>query len=127
MSNTVHDPESAKQNMRQIAVVLLCKNSSRRGDRSLGRVVPGRSTYRILSDRETERLGGTARRKLFGCSILVFDEQGQNYRPGSTGSALSPGGFVQVESSRELLMFSWSQVRVHLNIFLPIQSQDCQI
>jgi hypothetical protein len=81
------------------------------GGRCLGRLVRGQSDLTALSEAETTNYGGTSRRRLFACSIVVFRKcacvDGNMESPAEKGP----------EVSSELRLFSWSQVSDDLDIF----------
>ena len=87
----------------------------------------GRSACRVLTQRETARYGGSARKQLFGCALCVFDDPASGgsggLRSGSTCSVprsvmLGGGGsgvcgnvaLPEVAVEREVMVFTWSQV-----------------
>ena len=77
---------------------------ARGGPWLLGKVGRGKSTWRALGEAETEKYGGSSRRRLYGCVFTMF--------PGRTRRAASGGGTVgtrPLEETFEQQLLTWSQ------------------
>ncbi len=76
---------------------------ARGGPWLLGFVRRGKSTWRVLSEADTEKYGGSSRRRLYGCVFTMFTDRAR--------MAASGGGtFGRGLEAFEQQLLTWSQV-----------------
>jgi hypothetical protein len=78
---------------------------ARGGPWLLGTVRGDKSTWRALSEVDTEKYGGSSRRRLYGCIVTMF--HGRARMPAAGGGTVG-GGLEAFEQQ----LLTWSQVMI---------------
>ncbi len=90
---------------------------ARGGPWLLGTIVSGISSWRVLKEAETEIHGGSSRRRLYGCAVMMQRGQAQ-FQGGSGGteSLVAAGGNAlgAKQPMIEQLLLTWSQVSLQV-------------
>ena len=76
---------------------------ARGGPWLLGVVRRGQSTWQALSEADTEKYGGSSRRRLYGCVFTIFPDRA---RMAASGEVADGRGLVAFEQQ----LLTWSQV-----------------
>ncbi len=76
---------------------------ARGGPWLLGSTRRGKSTWRELGEAETEKFGGSSRRRLYGCVLTMFSSRTRKTAFGGGTGMIRPEAFEQQ-------LLTWSQV-----------------
>jgi hypothetical protein len=82
---------------------------ARGGPWRMGTVVRNKSTWRALSEEETERYGGSSLRRLYGCVFTLQFAQARQPAPGGNWKSRSLDCNEPVQEHEQQLL-TWAQV-----------------